>query len=249
MSIRIYIMTCFAIIFYGCIDTSYKKITKYHENGIIYSEKWIRNDSIIEGPNTIYYNNGNVQAMSIVENGVINGSIVTYYESGKLESLLNKKNTTNNDGYSYYFFENGNLKAIEYYTNDTLFYKSEFNNQGILVQEYRKLYLEPLRKNISINDTFIALIKWKGPRNFSSYEINYFDLKIKNLNNEENKSIFSAHDKLPMNIYWKHDFSKIFVEIVPIKKGNYLYWGEIIFHHKKSNKSFIQNFEGEFICE
>jgi hypothetical protein len=246
---RIYIMTCFAIIHYRCTDTSYKKITKYYENGKIYSEMWIRNDSIIEGPNIIYYKNGNLQAMSIVENGVINGSIVTYYENGKLESLLNKKNTKINDGYSYHFFENGNLKSIEYYNDDTLFYKSEFNNQGILVQEYRKLYLEPIRKNISVNDTFVAFLKWEGPRNFSSYEIYYFDIKYFDENNEENKSIFSAHDKLPMNIHWERDFSKTFVEIVTIKKGKYLYWGEIIFHHKKSSKSFIQNFEGEFICK
>lgn len=70
---------------------------------------------------TLYYLNGNTQRKMCVQNGLFEGKGLEYYESGELYSTMNFRDDMM-DGITEFYYKDGSLKAINLFSNDSLYY-------------------------------------------------------------------------------------------------------------------------------
>jgi len=114
----------------GCIS---KK--EFYPNGNIKSEKCYINDSIQDGLQKEYYENGQLKAIGICKNGVQDSTWTWYYENGKIE----EKTTWRNNklfGLRLQNYPNGTLNKYKFYDfQGDLAYLRMYNENGSLLKE------------------------------------------------------------------------------------------------------------------
>ena len=83
----------------------------------------------------VKFDNGKVQGLLEVKNGLLDGTGVTYYPSGKVKSKENYKNGYE-EGINTIYYENGNIEYEKYVSNNgRLVYEKHFYPNGQVAQQ------------------------------------------------------------------------------------------------------------------
>lgn len=229
----------------------------YFGSGVLKSEGFYKN-GLGSGLMKEYYENGKLKLSSEVINGKQNGISKSYFENGKLNNECEFKNGITNGFYKEYFI-NGKLRMFALRNNDTTTYYEEYDENGILVNEYREIKIKAPNA-IKLGDEFIAKISSSGPvSNYDFVKIlistNNFSVGIeKNPNNiysiyqigNPQKNFLNINDKMGNSIYYKE--IKEIQEIVtmngigifkfkPDKVGDYILIGQYSVVHKNRNSN------------
>jgi hypothetical protein len=115
------------LLFFSCNDKNQDAfiVTKYDGFGNIIEETSYKGDSILHGPQKLYYKNGNLKKTIDYNNGKITGNLTRYYWDGKLQRIESfYKNGLN--GYSTSYYPNSQIRSKCYYLWDRQFGNSYF---------------------------------------------------------------------------------------------------------------------------
>jgi len=141
-------------------DIKSKKV--YFESGELY---WVADylNGKKNGMLKEYYKNGQLKIEANFVNGKQDGWTRQYYSNGKIESEILFSDGKNN-GIAKSYYSNGSLSFDALFKNDTVvLYRKEFNESGVLIEDFYALDIEPLCKDtIGVGDVYKVKISIYG---------------------------------------------------------------------------------------
>lgn len=167
----------------ACENSNIKK--EFYSNGNIKSESEYEAGALKQ--KKIFFESGKIHYLSEYKNGRLNGQFQEFYESGQLKTdarYIDGKQ----DGWTMSYYSNGKLKSesqfsnglklgitrtyysngaislISQFKNDTtVVYYKEFNESGVLIEDFYALDIEPLCKDtIGVGDVYKVKISIYG---------------------------------------------------------------------------------------
>lgn len=134
----------------------------YYKNGNIEIIANYKND-LLEDTSKFYYEDGSYQGYRVYKNNYAIGRGEEFFSSGELKTkfLYTYQNETSiKEAYSY--FKDGSNDSYAIYKDDSLIYYLQFNENGNLKSEYRKVNLI-IPDTVIFNENFFAKILVEGP--------------------------------------------------------------------------------------
>lgn len=108
--------------------------TMYYESGQVSAVSY-RKEGKLDGVVKMWYENGNLAEVTHWKNGLQDGLYTIYYESGALKNEAEWKDGKSH-GKNEFWYENGKRKSINYFDNDVIVGAlKEWNEKGQLIAE------------------------------------------------------------------------------------------------------------------
>jgi antitoxin component YwqK of YwqJK toxin-antitoxin module len=194
MKNKLHILTLL-IVCYSCNNKKNDSfnVIKYYKNGNVCEVISYKGDSVLHGPHTMYYENGNLKVKTDYKNGVITGNITNYYLDGNMKSIesyyKNRLNGYYTDYYtdgiiksrcyflwnqqfgdSYFYYPNGKLSAYSSFDFDeNARYFIKYDSIGNKIMEkgtaLGQFHLEGNFDSILVNKQYESMISVNTPPN------------------------------------------------------------------------------------